>query len=512
MASEGEPELPSSTRSIIVGAGRLRETPAPYWKPIQDLPATWPDLKIPDLHSLATVWQEQAGKLKESLAYREFSARLRREVAIETGILERLYSIDRGITRLLIEEGLHEALIPHGATDKPSAEVIAIIRDQEDAIEGLFDFVGQQRQLSTSYIKSLHQALTRHQESTEALVPATGQIVGVPLLKGEWKQLPNNPVSPGGRVLIEYCPPEQVQSEMDNLVAWHGQHVKEGVAPEVEAAWLHHRFTQVHPFQDGNGRVARCLASLVLIRAEWFPLAIDRDDRTMYLDALEAADRGEPAPLVTLFGRAQKRAFIRALGLPEQVLHERAAVKTVLMAAADTLKRRQEARAKEIRARAGEHAQLLFELGEQRFGALAAEVKEALAPVAPKAKIYAAEARAGSAEAHCNRFQIIATARQYDYYANLAEYSSWIRLTIRLEDHTEILMSFHGVGYEFVGLLIATACAYRKDKEVIRDLQRLTDEPFQFSYADEADDLKERFGRWLEGAIVAGLDYWRRGL
>lgn len=51
------------------------------------------------------------------------------------------------------------------------------------------------------------------------------------------------------------------------------------VSPEVEAAWLHHRFTQIHPFQDGNGRIARLLASLVFIKAGWFPLVVTRDDR-----------------------------------------------------------------------------------------------------------------------------------------------------------------------------------------------------------------------------------------
>ena len=38
------------------------------------------------------------------------------------------------------------------------------------------------------------------------------------------------------------------------------------VAPEVEAAWLHHRFTQIHPFQDGNGRIARALATLIFVK------------------------------------------------------------------------------------------------------------------------------------------------------------------------------------------------------------------------------------------------------
>jgi Fic family protein len=47
-----------------------------------------------------------------------------------------------------------------------------------------------------------------------------------------------------------------VAAEMDKLVELHREHRAAGVAPEVESAWLHHRFTQIHPFQDGNGRVA----------------------------------------------------------------------------------------------------------------------------------------------------------------------------------------------------------------------------------------------------------------
>ena len=42
--------------------------------------------------------------------------------------------------------------------------------------------------------------------------------------------------------------------------------------PEVEAAWLHHRFGQIHPFQDGNGRVARALATMIFLRAGFVPL------------------------------------------------------------------------------------------------------------------------------------------------------------------------------------------------------------------------------------------------
>jgi Fic family protein len=255
-----------------------------------------------ELPPLVTVWKEQADRLRQSGEFQSFNEKLRREIAIETGIIERLYTIDRGITRLLIEQGIDEALIPHGATDRPIGQVISLIKDQEAAIEGLFDFVGGQRTLSNFYIKQLDQLLTQSQDSTEALDPLTEHIFRISLIKGDWKRQPNNPLRPDGTV-HEYCPPEQVASEMDRLITLHHQHCNQKIPPEIESAWLHHRFTQIHPFQDGNGRVARCLASLVFIQASWFPLVLTRDDRAVYIAGLEAADRGDLSNLVNLFAK-----------------------------------------------------------------------------------------------------------------------------------------------------------------------------------------------------------------
>ncbi|WP_254444837.1 Fic family protein [Anabaena sp. UHCC 0187] len=177
----------------------------------------------------------------------------------------------------------------------------------------MFDFVGGQRNLSTSYIKQLHQVLTQNQDNTEALVPSTGEIIRVSLISGDWKRQPNNPIRPNG-IIHEYCPPEQVASEMDRLIELHHQHRNQQIPPEVESAWLHHRFTQIHPFQDGNGRVARCIASLVFIQAGWFPLVLTRDDRADYIAALEQADQGDLSKLINLFAKSQKQVFLRSLG------------------------------------------------------------------------------------------------------------------------------------------------------------------------------------------------------
>ena len=55
-----------------------------------------------------------------------------------------------------------------------------------------------------------------------------------------------------------------------------------------EAAFdAHFRLTAVHPFGDGNGRTARLLMNLLLIRGGYVPIAVRPEDRKRYLDALE---------------------------------------------------------------------------------------------------------------------------------------------------------------------------------------------------------------------------------
>ena len=81
---------------------------------------------------------------------------------------------------------------------------------------------------------------------------------------------------------------------------------------EVEAAWLHHRFSQIHPFADGNGRVARVIASLLFIKAGWFPLIVRRDEKARYIESLELADAGDLRPLVALVGESQRTSLLLA--------------------------------------------------------------------------------------------------------------------------------------------------------------------------------------------------------
>jgi Fic family protein len=489
------------------------------WKPIEDLPENWQDLAHDELAALAQVWQEQRDKLEKMAAYQVFLERMRRKIAIETGIIERLYTIDRGITQLLIERGIDEALIPHGATDQPVPQVIAFIRDHETAIQRVFDFVGNLRPLSTSYIKQLHQLLTRNQTTTDAL-DQFGNIGKLELLRGDWKKFPNNPKRNGD--IYEYCPPEQVASQMDQLVIWHLEHDKQKVNPDVEAAWLHHRFTQIHPFQDGNGRVARLLASLVFIRANWFPLVITNDERDAYIHALEKADNGNLKGLIDLFAKAQKQAFISGLSLSEEILTEGATVRTAISSIVETLQKTQIQQIAEHQQRVETFADQLFAIALERLEILRDDIQTAVQGLLKNVVVFIRSADSQAERNYYYKSEIVETAKTLEYFANLYGYKSWLRLAIRIPDElnteTNILLSFHRVGVESRGVMGCVAFGIRKtarneeDPSSKQEIEPLSQELFTFTYLEDNTKLETRYRQWLENVLVIGLEYWRKGL
>ncbi|MFC1833495.1 Fic family protein [Thermodesulfobacteriota bacterium] len=312
----------------------------------------------------------------------------------------------------------------------------------------------------------------------------------------------------------EYCPPEHVQAEMDRLLEMSNGHDGARVHPEVQAAWLHRRFTQIHPFQDGNGRIARALASLVFLKAEWFPLVIDRDTRADYIEALEMADRGDLEPLVRLFADMQKRSFLAALSIFEDVLHARRSVNQVIDSAAQRLRDRREGRTRRL--------QEVFQYSSELEDLCLEHLRETGNLLDPKLKGFsdeyaAAAQRSYDASHHWYKNQIVTLAMELGYYANTQTYRSWVRLRIVEDRQTEMVVSFHGLGFNFVGSLVASAFIMFRDsgengESMVDGPYKICKDLFQFSYNETAPDVRERFEKWLEDVIVFGLDEWRRQL
>jgi hypothetical protein len=107
-----------------------------------------------ELSSLAAAWEDRQSDLEEHAALTEMRQRMRRRWAIETGMIEGLYALDRGTTQLLIDRGLHSDLISHGDSDQPAEAVVAYLQDQAGVYDWLFDFIRSERVLSTLFVKA----------------------------------------------------------------------------------------------------------------------------------------------------------------------------------------------------------------------------------------------------------------------------------------------------------------------------------------------------------------------
>ena len=486
----------------------MTETSRAIWRPIEELGTVATALASTELAALAPIWRARRAELEGHRALADFNARLRRQWAIETGVIEGLYSIDRGTTELLIERGLELSLIEHGATDRPPALVLDIVNDQAEVLDRLFEVVRGDRPLSTSFIKELHALFTRHQETSEA-IDALGRRVEVKLLRGEWKQLPNNPRRAGEISL--YCPPEHVASEMDRLVLLEAAMTE--TSPELRAAWLHHRLTQIHPFQDGNGRVARALASLVFIRAGWFPLTVTRDQRTRYIAALEKADDGDLGALVDFFTGVQKSTFLQALKLSTDAPDERATVRQVMDAAVDRLRDRLAGKSPDVQP-ALALADELIDMAKRRLAIVADELSVAFRGIDPT---YAAFVMDDAGRQGWYKADVIELADRLGYFADMRSLHRWVRLTIREARSAELVICLHAIGRDFVG--VVGSSAFLKYREAGEDGERvvegplpLADEVFQFAYNEAEGVVRSRFERWLEACIVSGIETWRRGL
>ncbi len=484
----------------------MSKTTQNIWQPetgITDIQSPWENLAASEINSIRKIWAEQQERLKGTSQLSNFTRRLSREWAIETGIIENLYQIDRGVTQTLIERGFQAEFLTHGSTNKPTDYVINLLRDQQDALEGVFNFIKQQRSLSTSYIKELHAALVRSQDHTDAQDPM-GNLIGIPLIKGDWKKQPNYPTKHG--IIFAYCPPEQVASEMDRLVSMHRDHLDAGVAPEVEAAWLHHRFSQIHPFQDGNGRVSRAIASMVLVRAGLFPLVVTRDDKAKYLDALKAADNGDLGPLVDLFAALQRSQFRKATALSENILTEGIDVASImdgLMKAAD---RSRESRAQELR-KVFTHAETLETDMVLYLETLVPKLQQVMLSFSPKGSAFVM--RSTAATSHYYWGQIIGNAKKLDYFVDTSSYRSWVTLKLTWNRRAGLVFAFHGIGRPFSGSLICAPFLEFRDldeeEQTHSTIMSVTDEAFVFFYNETLEQTKHRFTTWREKVVAVAL-------
>jgi Fic family protein len=193
-------------------------------------------------------------------------------------------SLTLGETRAFLLEGLT-------ANGKPMKDHLDI-KGHDDLITFLELFIQRKETLTEAAIREMHKILLKEPYEVDAITPDS-RIVKKKVQLGAYKTEPNCARMQSGEI-HQYVLPEDVPAKMAELVEWHRQQdARTDSHPVFHAAIFHHRFVSIHPFDDGNGRMARILMNLILMRSGFPPAVIKLQDRNPYIAALRQADAGE---------------------------------------------------------------------------------------------------------------------------------------------------------------------------------------------------------------------------
>ncbi len=187
-----------------------------------------------------------------------------------------------GETKFFIEQGLT-------VEGKPLKDFLDA-RNHWEALDLLFDVVVARQPVTPGLLKELNALILRGVDAT-AVPGAKGQLAGKSAVAGEFKSQPNHVLQPDGTI-HRYVEPIQVASEVEALCKAI-EMPDAGVHPVMIAAFAHYDFVRIHPFDDGNGRGARILMNLILLRHGYQPAVVPLRLRRHYHDALALADRGQ---------------------------------------------------------------------------------------------------------------------------------------------------------------------------------------------------------------------------
>lgn len=143
--------------------------------------------------------------------------------------------------------------------------------------------------LTQNFIRTLHRTLIREDYTVFRNLPG-GQTTCYTIHAGQYKSRPNSVITRYGNH-FEYASPEETPALMSDLVEWYNKAEQSGKFTPVElAAMFHYRYIRIHPFEDGNGRVARLMVNYILSRHGYPMIVVRNRKKDEYLEALHKTD------------------------------------------------------------------------------------------------------------------------------------------------------------------------------------------------------------------------------
>lgn len=211
------------------------------------------------------------------------------------------------------EETISLLLLDKTAANKPFRQHLEM-RGHDKAILKIENAVENRVKISENFIKDLHKLVL-----VEPFFDQQAEIK-----PGEYKTVPNYVILnfdyERGEERFYFCPPEQVASQLNTLINWLNNSLninglKHYNRKKYEASLLeiisffHYRFIMIHPFGDGNGRMARLLTNMILMQQQFPPIVIPTVEKSFYVAALQYSTADNVEKLALFFAEKMLKSL-----------------------------------------------------------------------------------------------------------------------------------------------------------------------------------------------------------
>ncbi len=175
------------------------------------------------------------------------------------------------------------------------------VEGHNEAINLILDIVKQKRPITETFIRELHQLLLKKEYDVDAITP-NGKPTKKRIKVGKYKTSPNHVKTKTGEI-FRFATPEETPAMMFDLLNWYKNKINsKKINSILVAAEFHYRFIRIHPFDDGNGRLARILMNFILMQFGYPPVIIKTEDKNNYFAVLQIADAGNLEAFVDYIG------------------------------------------------------------------------------------------------------------------------------------------------------------------------------------------------------------------
>ncbi len=198
--------------------------------------------------------------------------------------------------------GETKALLLFGitASGKPIKDHLEV-EGHNEAINYIMDIIKDDEQLTESFIRGLHKLLLKKRYQVDAITP-DGAHTKRWIEVGQYKTTNNHVLTKTGEKFY-FASVEETPAKMMDLLDWYKEKKEHKETNGILlAAEFHYKFIRIHPFDDGNGRMARILMNFILMQYGYPPVIIKTEDKENYFITLQQADAGTIEPFIEYIG------------------------------------------------------------------------------------------------------------------------------------------------------------------------------------------------------------------